>query len=58
MNATLENTTIPTFSSVEVKPEEIQSEAIKQILAEVLDGRDASTVNIHGFDRTHNRHNR
>lgn len=58
MNTTMANTEIPTFSSIEVKPEEIQSEAIKRILAEVVDGRDAEAMVRAGYDRDHNRHNR
>jgi hypothetical protein len=53
-----ENIDSPIFGQIEVKPENIESEALKRILAEVVDGRDENSLVTAGYDRTHNRHNR
>jgi hypothetical protein len=48
----------PTLDNIVVSPSQIESEALKRILAEVVDGRDGAAMATSCYDRDHNRHNR
>lgn len=48
----------PAFANIDFSPDQVESEALKRILAEVVDGRDEAVMASGGYDRTHNRHNR
>jgi hypothetical protein len=48
----------PILANIVVSPNQIESETLKRILAEVVDGRDAAAMATTCYDRDHNRHNR